>query len=146
MWRVQLSQFGNVFLNNHELLTPNQSVDAARLHGDDDRGRNLHHVLSWWREMVDCVDLRHYVRREQCLPRAQLLAARRANQESKTVVLKDHAIIQREGFNVPLIGVPPEAVLQECDCCHEENPIREIELTESGQFLCEKCRWNKGNL
>ena len=55
-------------------------------------------------------------------------------------MITDHAIVEREGFKVPLIGIPPEAVLQECELCHEEKPMREIELSESGQMLCEKCR------
>jgi formylmethanofuran dehydrogenase subunit E len=55
-------------------------------------------------------------------------------------MISDHAIIKREGFKVPLIGVPPESVLQECDLCHEEKPIREVALQENGQMLCVKCR------
>jgi len=55
-------------------------------------------------------------------------------------MLSDHAIIEREGFKVPLIGIAPEAALQECDCCHEVFPMRQIQLSESGQMLCEKCR------
>ncbi len=54
--------------------------------------------------------------------------------------IKDHAVVEREGFQVPLIGVAPDAVLQECDLCHQEKPLREIELSESGQLLCRKCR------
>jgi formylmethanofuran dehydrogenase subunit E len=30
-------------------------------------------------------------------------------------------------------------VLQECDCCHDEFPIRAVEFV-NGQMLCEKCR------
>lgn len=55
-------------------------------------------------------------------------------------MISDHAIIEREGFSVPLIGIALDAVLQECDLCHEEFGIREIEVSESGQMLCPKCR------
>lgn len=55
-------------------------------------------------------------------------------------MLNDHAIIEREGFKVPLIGIPPGEVLEECDCCHEKKPLREIELQANGQMLCQKCR------
>jgi formylmethanofuran dehydrogenase subunit E len=48
-------------------------------------------------------------------------------------------MVEREGFRVPLIGIPPEAVLQECDCCHDSFPMLRMEL-RGGQMLCEKCR------
>lgn len=54
-------------------------------------------------------------------------------------MLEDHAIIQREGFRVPLIGVPCDAVLEECDLCHEEKGIMEIQFSDCGQLLCKKC-------
>lgn len=54
--------------------------------------------------------------------------------------IDDHALVEREGFKVPLIGIPPDAVLQECELCHEEKPLRDIELSEAGQMLCGKCR------
>lgn len=50
-----------------------------------------------------------------------------------------HATVERDGFRVPLIGIPQNAVLQECDLCHEERPMSEIELVGS-QALCKKCR------
>jgi len=68
------------------------------------------------------------------------LPARRLAGESFFAMITDHAIVEREGFKVPLIGIPTESVLQECDCCYEEKPIREVELSETGQMLCEKCR------
>ena len=55
-------------------------------------------------------------------------------------MIDDHAIIEREGFKVPLIGISPDAVLQECELCHHEFGLREIEMSESGQMLCQKCR------
>jgi formylmethanofuran dehydrogenase subunit E len=51
-----------------------------------------------------------------------------------------HAMVERDGFKVPLIGIPPDAVLQECDLCHDEFPMRQLEITDNGQVLCEKCR------
>ena len=49
------------------------------------------------------------------------------------------ATVEREGFTVPLIGIPAAAVLEECDLCHFEFPLGEITLAESGQQLCSKC-------
>lgn len=40
---------------------------------------------------------------------------------------------------MPLLDIPPVAVLQECDGCHDEFGLREIEMTEAGQMLCKKC-------
>jgi hypothetical protein len=56
------------------------------------------------------------------------------------MALKDHAIVEREGFKVPLLGIPPDAVLQECELCHNEFPLRDVEMTDFGQILCAKCR------
>lgn len=49
-----------------------------------------------------------------------------------------HATVVRDGFTVPLIGIPPEAVLQACDCCGEETPLSQTVFTGS-QTLCPKC-------
>ena len=56
------------------------------------------------------------------------------------MALIDHAIVEREGFKVPLLGIPPDAVLQECELCHNEYSLRDVEMTDSGQILCKKCR------
>jgi hypothetical protein len=50
-----------------------------------------------------------------------------------------HACVQREGFTVPLIGLPPSAVLEECECCHIEFGLGKLEFN-GVQMLCEKCR------
>ena len=42
-------------------------------------------------------------------------------------------------YTIPLIGIPPEAVLEECDLCHDIFSIQKIMITECGQFLCFKC-------
>jgi len=56
-------------------------------------------------------------------------------------MLKDHAMIEREGFKVPLIGISPSEVLEECDLCHDKFPMSEVEFdSNSGQMLCKKCR------
>lgn len=54
-------------------------------------------------------------------------------------MLKDHAIIEREGFKIPLIGIPPQATIDECDCCHDQFSIRDLEWNGQ-QLLCKKCK------
>jgi len=56
------------------------------------------------------------------------------------MALEDHAKVERDGFKVPLLGIPPDAVLQECELCYNEYPLRDVEMTKSGQCLCRKCR------
>jgi len=51
----------------------------------------------------------------------------------------NHATIDKDGFRVPLIGVSPSAVLEECDCCHDVNGVSDTEFN-GVQFLCRKCR------
>ena len=50
-----------------------------------------------------------------------------------------HATVTRDGYEVPLIGVPADAVLDLCDLCHDWFPIRELEVTDAG-LLCRRCR------
>lgn len=50
-----------------------------------------------------------------------------------------HAQVQRDGFTVPLIGIPKYATLEQCDCCHEWGSIRHIKFNGL-QFLCLQCR------
>ena len=54
-------------------------------------------------------------------------------------MLTDHAIVEREGFKVPLLGIPPDAVLQECDVCHDEFALRDVEMNDAGKCVCKKC-------
>jgi hypothetical protein len=49
-----------------------------------------------------------------------------------------HAMVVRDGYTVPLIGIKPEAVLQTCDCCGDEKPLSEMQFTGK-QTLCQKC-------
>lgn len=55
-------------------------------------------------------------------------------------MIDDHAIVVKDGFRVPLIGVARTAMLEECELCHEQKPLSEIELQGNGQMLCVKCR------
>lgn len=50
-----------------------------------------------------------------------------------------HATVPLGEYNVPLIGIPPSAVLEECDLCHDEFKLMEITLTGT-QLLCPKCK------
>jgi len=50
-----------------------------------------------------------------------------------------HATVQIGNMTIPLIGIPPPATLEECDCCHDVFPLRKVQLV-GNQFLCEKCR------
>ena len=49
------------------------------------------------------------------------------------------ATVQREGFTIPLIGVPESAVIETCDCCGEEIGVSQATV-ETGGVYCEKCR------
>ena len=55
-------------------------------------------------------------------------------------MMSDHAIVEREGFKVPLIGIHPDSVLQECHCCHNEFALRDVEMSDDGECYCKKCR------
>ena len=50
-----------------------------------------------------------------------------------------HATVQIGNMTIPLIGIAPEATLEECDCCHDIFSIRQVELV-GRQFLCQKCK------
>lgn len=41
-------------------------------------------------------------------------------------------------MEIPLLGVPAETTLEECDCCHDLFPLVEMTLT-GPQFLCFTC-------
>lgn len=51
-------------------------------------------------------------------------------------------MIEKDGYKVPLIGINPSAVLETCDCCHDEFGLRTVEIQEDGQILCVKCKKN----
>jgi len=48
-----------------------------------------------------------------------------------------HATVIKDGFKVPLIGIPPSAVLETCDLCGEEYPMRELQWSGK-QMLCKR--------
>jgi hypothetical protein len=50
----------------------------------------------------------------------------------------NHATIQREGFTVPLIGIPMSSRIETCDCCHDEFSLDDVRWT-GRQMLCKKC-------
>lgn len=50
-----------------------------------------------------------------------------------------HAKIKIGEYEIPLIGIAPVEVLEECDLCHDLFSIQIIELTNK-QFLCPKCK------
>lgn len=59
-----------------------------------------------------------------------------------------HAVVQRDGYAVPLIGIPPTSVLETCDVCGDEIGLSDAEINEAGnQILCPKCRreWSAPN-
>lgn len=49
-----------------------------------------------------------------------------------------HATVTRDGYEVPLIGIAPEAILDICDCCGDIQPMRTMRWTGK-QLLCKKC-------
>lgn len=51
-----------------------------------------------------------------------------------------HAIIIRDGFAVPLIGIPESAVIDECDLCGDVFGTSNLKWDEQGSLLCSKCR------
>lgn len=53
--------------------------------------------------------------------------------------MSDHATVTRDGYEVPLIGVPMRAVEDECQCCGDILLMRVMEVTDGG-VLCPKCR------
>lgn len=56
-------------------------------------------------------------------------------------LVRRHATVVKDGYEVPPIGIPPNAVLEHCDLCGNEYGM--AELTWSGtQMLCKKCASN----
>lgn len=53
-------------------------------------------------------------------------------------MVQRHAMVVKDGYEVPLIGITPDAVLETCDLCGNQYGM--AELTWSGkQMLCKKC-------
>lgn len=55
-----------------------------------------------------------------------------------TEIVKRHAVVRRDGYDVPLIGIPEEAVLETCDCCGETIGLSTATFTGT-QILCRRC-------
>lgn len=49
-----------------------------------------------------------------------------------------HADVKIGDYIIPLIGVPQDASLEECDLCHDIFPLREMVISETGHILCPK--------
>ena len=43
--------------------------------------------------------------------------------------MSEHAEVTRDGYIVPLIGIPKQATLEACDLCGELVAMRDIEWT-----------------
>lgn len=55
--------------------------------------------------------------------------------------MSEHASVTIDGWKIPLIGLPVDATLCECDLCHDFFNLQQLEVAENGaQLLCEKCR------
>lgn len=61
-----------------------------------------------------------------------------ANAGSLDAVVRRHATVVKDGYEVPLIGIPPEAVLEKCDLCGNEYGMGELAWSGK-QMLCKKC-------
>lgn len=53
--------------------------------------------------------------------------------------MSKHATVQRDGYEVPLIGIPQDAVIDECDCCGMLVGLTAGYWTGE-ELLCERCR------
>jgi len=51
---------------------------------------------------------------------------------------EDHALVKIGDMTIPLIGVPIDAGLEECDLCHDLFRLWDI-VYNGTQFLCFKC-------
>ena len=61
--------------------------------------------------------------------------------ESVEAGIPPWAVVPLGEYNVPLIGIPPSAVLETCDLCGCFCHLSEIEFNFAGnQWLCPRCR------
>ena len=51
-----------------------------------------------------------------------------------------HAEVKISGMTIPLIGIPPEAMLEECDDCHDLFGLSDVVVGEDGRIRCGKCK------
>ena len=47
------------------------------------------------------------------------LRTRKSRSSPNSAILMRHAMVKRDGFTVPLIGVPASATNDKCDACHQ---------------------------
>lgn len=55
---------------------------------------------------------------------------------------EDHCLVKKDGYTVPLIGVPVGSGLERCDLCGDAFPLWDVEYTGQ-QMLCQKCRMER---
>lgn len=53
-----------------------------------------------------------------------------------------HAQVPRDGYVVPIIGIPEDAALERCDLCGNVFSLWTVKWT-GRQMLCKKCREEK---
>lgn len=54
----------------------------------------------------------------------------------------NHATVTRDGYTVPLIGIPERATDEQCSRCKQYVHLREIVLDEHAKPICLKCLTN----
>lgn len=64
--------------------------------------------------------------------------AAKRTEGSQQRVVRRHATVVKDGYEVPLIGIPPDAVLETCDLCGNQYGMAELVLSGT-QMLCKKC-------
>lgn len=52
--------------------------------------------------------------------------------------MSNHATVMRDGYEVPLIGIPATATEEKCDCCGDIVHLKDAVVTNDG-VLCPKC-------
>lgn len=52
--------------------------------------------------------------------------------------MNGHAMVPRDGYMVPLIGIPKAEAEDKCDGCGESFPISELEIQPEG-VVCKTC-------
>lgn len=53
--------------------------------------------------------------------------------------MNGHAMVPRDGYMVPLIGIPQESAEQVCDVCGQQRHMLEMELHDD-KAVCRTCR------
>jgi hypothetical protein len=53
--------------------------------------------------------------------------------------MSDYAKVIKDGFEVPLVGISMDAVLEACELCGLQYPIYRIIINEHGECFCDRC-------